>query len=49
MGHTLLLIKKNYIVHGVKRRSSSFNTKGLMIFIKNTQKEKFLFYIMRFN
>ena len=38
-----LLLKKNYIVHGVKRRSSSFNTERIddiyQIYIKN----KFLF------
>ena len=28
------LINKNYIVHGIKRRSSSFNTRESMIFIK---------------
>jgi GDPmannose 4,6-dehydratase len=28
------LLKKNYIVHGIKRRASSLNTKELMIFIK---------------
>ncbi len=26
---TELLLKKNYIVHGVKRRSSSFNTERI--------------------
>ena len=28
------LIKKNYIVHGIKRRSSLINTKESMIYIK---------------
>ena len=29
-----LLLEKGYIVHGIKRRSSSFNTGGSRIFIK---------------
>jgi UDP-N-acetylmuramyl pentapeptide phosphotransferase/UDP-N-acetylglucosamine-1-phosphate transferase len=33
------LLKKNYIVHGVKRRSSSINTLELIIFIKTHMKK----------
>ena len=29
-----LLLEKGYIVHGIKRRSSSFNTAGSTIFIR---------------
>ena len=34
------LIKKNYIVHGVKRRSSSFNTKRIDDIYKKYSKRK---------
>ena len=47
MGHNAsFLIKKNYIVHGVKRRSSSFNTKRIDDIYKKYSKRKILFYIM---
>ncbi len=40
-----LLLKKNYIVHGVKRRSSSFNTERIdHIYEKNNKKNFFLHY-----
>jgi GDPmannose 4,6-dehydratase len=40
-----LLLKKNYIVHGVKRRSSSFNTSRLdKIFIDPTYKGRFFLH-----
>jgi GDPmannose 4,6-dehydratase len=40
-----LLLKKNYIVHGVKRRSSSFNTSRLdKIFIDPTYKDRFFLH-----
>ena len=37
------LIKKGYLVHGVKRRSSSFNTVELIIFIKIHMKKRVFF------
>ena len=40
-----LLLRKNYIVHGVKRRSSSFNTARLdNIFIDPTYKSRFFLH-----
>ena len=42
-----LLLEKGYVVHGLKRRSSSFNTNVLIICIKIlTLKTQGLFYIM---
>ena len=38
-----LLLKKNYIVHGIKRKSSSFNTHRIDHILKN---QKTFFYIM---
>ena len=39
-----LLLKKNYIVHGVKRRSSSFNTERIDDIYKDLHEQnKFLF------
>ena len=41
------LIKKNYIVHGIKRRSSSFNTKRVDdIYVDLHEKKKIFFFIM---
>ena len=41
------LIKKNYIVHGVKRRSSSINTNRVdHIYQDPHQKKETLYYIM---
>ena len=41
------LIKKGYLVHGVKRRSSSFNTGRIdHIYQDPHDKKKFFFYIM---
>ena len=41
------LLKKNYIVHGVKRKSSSFNTEGSIIFMK-IKNLKFFFTLRRY-
>ena len=42
-----LLIKKNYEVHGVKRRSSSFNTARIdHLYQDPHQKKESLFYIL---
>ena len=42
-----LLIKKNYLVHGVKRRSSSFNTGRIdHIYQDPHEKKRNFFYIM---
>ena len=41
------LIKKNYIVHGIKRRSSSINTERIdYLFNDKKIQNKKLFYIM---
>ena len=40
-----LLLKKNYIVHGIKRKSSSFNTHRIDHIFEN-KKSKNFFYIM---
>ena len=38
MDHTLVnFIKKNYIVHGIKRKSSSFNTTRIDHLIEDTK------------
>ena len=40
-----LLLKKNYIVHGIKRKSSSFNTERIDHLIENKKfKNKFFIY-----
>lgn len=39
------LLKKNYIVHGVKRRSSSFNTSRLDEIYKDPHLSKVNFYL----
>ena len=45
-----LLIKKGYDVHGIKRRSSSFNTQELIIYIPiPTTKYKFNATLWRLN
>ena len=46
-----LLIKKNYEVHGVKRRSSSFNKSRIDHLYKdpNEKKKQFLFTLWRCN
>ena len=36
---TEFLLKKNYIVHGVVRRSSSINTKRLIIYMRTFLKK----------
>jgi GDPmannose 4,6-dehydratase len=41
-----LLLKKNYIVHGVKRRSSSFNTERIDDIYKIYIKKQIFIYIM---
>ena len=43
-----LLLKKKYIVHGIKRRSSSINTKRIddIYLDKHITKENNFFYIM---
>ena len=38
-------IKKNYIVHGIKRKSSSFNTERIDHIIENKKFNKNFFYI----
>ena len=45
---TEFLINKGYVVHGVKRRSSSFNTSRLdhLISINNLKTSKIFYYIM---
>ena len=41
------LLKKKYIVHGIKRKSSSFNTSRIdHIYDNKINKDKFFFYIM---
>ena len=40
------LLKKGYLVHGIKRRSSSFNTQELTIFIKILIKMKIIFFFI---
>ena len=41
------LLKKNYIVHGIKRRSSSLNTDRIDdIYVSPHVKKKIFFYIM---
>ena len=44
-----LLLKKNYVVHGLIRKSSTFNTKRIdHIYVDPHNKTNF-FYIMEFN
>ena len=44
------LLKKNYIVHGIKRRSSSFNTKRIEnIYEDHFQRNRKFFAFWRFN
>ena len=43
------LLKKNYIVHGVIRRSSSFNTGRLDEIYQDPSKNKRTFIFMKFN
>lgn len=44
------LLKKKYIVHGIKRKSSSFNTERLdHIYIDPHHKTNFFFTLWRFN
>ena len=39
------LLSKNYVVHGIKRKSSSLNTSELIIFMRSHEKRKiFLHY-----
>ena len=39
------LLKKKYVVHGIKRRSSSFNTSRIdEIYLKSTNKNKFFLH-----
>ena len=40
------LLNKGYIVHGVKRRSSNFNTNRIDDLIKDVEDAKIFFYIM---
>ena len=45
-----LLIKKGYLVHGVKRRSSSFNTSRVdHIYQDPYEKNKIFFTLRRYN
>ena len=39
------LLKKNYIVHGIKRRSSSLNTDRIDHIYNNKKYKNFFFYI----
>ena len=43
-----LLIKKNYIVHGVKRRSSSFNTSRIDHLYKDRHESKKINFILHY-
>ena len=40
------LLKKKYIVHGIKRKSSSFNTSRIDYIYDNKKYKKNFFYIM---
>ena len=40
------LLKKNYIVHGIKRKSSSFNTERIDDIYEDKKFNKNFFYIM---
>ena len=41
-----ILLKKNYIVHGIKRKSSSFNTERIDHIYDNKKFKKNFIYIM---
>jgi GDPmannose 4,6-dehydratase len=41
------LLKKNYIVHGIKRRSSSLNTDRIDHIYNNKKYKKFFFFTLR--
>ena len=40
------LLKKNYIVHGIKRKSSSYNTERIDKIYENKKNKNKFFYIM---
>ena len=40
------LLKKNYIVHGIKRKSSSYNTDRIDKIYENKKNKNKFFYIM---
>ena len=43
------LLKKNYIVHGIKRKSSSFNTQRIDKIFNDKKLKKFFLTLWRFN